>query len=148
MTPNQYFCMFWPNNGLEYFSIKFVYEICLIEQFFNIFICWFALFNQILAPFKGSCCVKKARINLKSTFYACFDLIMHVRLFNLILIIYFYTKYVESNNCSTFVLVIVPYMAKYWPFNMVIFWKMTKYCPKSTFQAIFYFIITGIIFGY
>ena len=59
------FCMFWPNNVWKPFCIKLFYEMFLVCQIFNIFNCHCALFDQVMSPFRGSCCVKMAKTDSK-----------------------------------------------------------------------------------
>ena len=51
-----------PNNIWKHFSITLFYETFLVKQIFNI-CCHCGLFDQVLAPFRGSCCVKLAKNN-------------------------------------------------------------------------------------
>ena len=60
------------------FCIKLFYEMFLVYQIFNIFNCHCALFDQVMSPFRGSCCVKMAKSYPRTTFLACFDLVMSV----------------------------------------------------------------------
>ena len=60
-------CMFWPNNVWKLFSTLF-YEIFLVKQIFNI-CCHCGLFDQVFAPFSGSCHVNLAKNNSKSIFH-------------------------------------------------------------------------------
>ena len=78
LLKSNFYCMFWPNNAWKPFCIKLFYEMFLVYQIFNIFNCHCALFDQVMSPFRGSCCVKMAKSYSRSTFLACFDLIMSV----------------------------------------------------------------------
>ena len=69
------YCMLWPNNVCKLFCITIFYELFLVKQIFNIFNCHCALFDEVLFPFRGSCCVKITKCYTKSTFLECFDLI-------------------------------------------------------------------------
>ena len=45
---------------------------------FNVLKCHCALVDQVMSPFRGSCCEKMAKSYSRSTFLACFDLLMSV----------------------------------------------------------------------
>ena len=80
------YCTFWPNNVWKLFCIKLFYKIFLVYQIFNILNFRCALCDQFLSPFRGSCCVKMAKSYSKSTFLACFDLIMSGIFFNYVVL--------------------------------------------------------------
>ena len=78
------FCHFWPKNSISFtfwpnivwklFYILFLYEICWVDYFNNI---WTCKYLTKFCPFQWrSCCVKLAKIHLKSTFLAHFKLSM------------------------------------------------------------------------
>ena len=52
----------------NFFIFYFLYEIFLVEYFFNIFVCHAAPYDQILAHFRGSCCLKMTKNSSKSIF--------------------------------------------------------------------------------
>ena len=88
LAENSKLALFWPKNGQNlaifgqktpfifcfdlilsrnFFICYFLYEIFLVEYFFNVFVCHAALSDQILAHFRGSCCVKITQNSSKST---------------------------------------------------------------------------------
>ena len=58
------------------FNFLFSYEICIVDCFFNVFLCHPCPCDQFVGPFRGSCCVKMTKNSLKSTFLEPFDLVM------------------------------------------------------------------------
>ena len=113
------YCMLWPNNVCKLFCITIFYELFLVKQIFNIFNCHCALFDEVLFPFRGSCCVKMTKSYSKSTFLECFDLITsgffvlhYCILFNRALFQHFYC------HCALFDQVLAPLCGQFvlkWP---------------------------------
>ena len=54
---------------LNFFIFYFLFEIVLVESFFNIFVCHAAPCDQIVSHFRGSCCVKMTKNSSKSIFF-------------------------------------------------------------------------------
>jgi len=97
MTKNYYKSIFllcvWPNNEWKLF-IFFLYEICLDEQMFHVFMCHHIPCDHILASSRESVCLKMAKIYSKS----CFDLMMIGSVFQ----IHFFIWNMYSWICSHF----------------------------------------------
>jgi hypothetical protein len=54
----------------------FSYRICIVDCFFNVFICHPGPCDHFSDLFRGSCCLKITQNSSKSTFLKLFDLIM------------------------------------------------------------------------
>ena len=130
--------MFWPNDVCKPFYITIFYELFLLKQIFNIFNCHCALFDQILSPFRRSCCVKMIKRFSKSTFLECFDLIMSgICLYYIILLNLFSWTHFQHFycHCALFDQVLAP-------FRRSCCVKMAQSYSKSTFLACFDLIMS------
>ena len=122
-----------PNFLISYF----LYEIVLLFQYFRL-LC--GTCDQILAHFRGSCCVKMTKNSSKSIFFEPFDLIMTGNLFNLI-----FSYEICIVNClfNVFICHSGPCDQFLGPFRGSCCLKMTKNSSKSTFLEPFDLVMTG-----
>ena len=62
----------------NFFLCNFLYVKCLIDQLFNLSMCFGGLYDQFSLFSGGSCCVKMAKNDSKSRFLPPFDLLLKI----------------------------------------------------------------------
>ena len=122
-------------GNLFYFIFSF--EIRIVDCFFNVFICHPGPCDQIVGPFRGSCCVKITKNSSNSIFLEPFDLIITVTVkFNLL---FLFPYEIRIFDCLFIFFICHPGPCDQFlgPFRGLCCVKITKNSLKSIFLVFF-----------